>query len=126
MSVAHAEAVVGEVAGRAVALRYAGTESEYAALRQTAMLVDRSQRGRMSFEGDKRVDTLTGLVTNDVAALSPGMTAVSTSASCPVVAATTTGAGSLVPYVGETQPGSRLTSGPGATINWPPGTCTAR
>ena len=72
MSVAHAEAVVGEVAGRAVALRYAGTESEYAALRQTAMLVDRSQRGRMSFEGDKRVDTLTGLVTNDVAALSPG------------------------------------------------------
>ena len=55
MSVAHGEAVVGEVAGRSVALRYAGTESEYAALRRTAMLVDRSQRGRMSFEGDKRV-----------------------------------------------------------------------
>ena len=73
LSVAHAEAVIGEVAGRAVVLRYAGIEGEYAALRRTAMLVDRSHRGRMSFEGEKRVDTLTGLVTNDVAALSPGL-----------------------------------------------------
>ena len=44
LSVAHAEAVLGEIAGRAVALRYAGIESEYAALRRTAMLVDRSHR----------------------------------------------------------------------------------
>jgi tRNA-modifying protein YgfZ len=73
LSVAHAEAVVGEVAGHAVVLRYAGIEGEYAALRRTAMLVDRSHRARMSFEGEKRVDTLTGLVTNDVAALSPGL-----------------------------------------------------
>lgn len=72
LSVAHTEAVVGDVAGRAVALRYAGVETEYAALRRTAMLVDRSHRGRTSFEGDQRVETLTGLVTNDVGALSAG------------------------------------------------------
>ena len=72
VSVAHSEAVVGDISGRPVALRYAGVESEYAALRRAAILVDRSHRARMSFEGEKRVDTLTGLVTNDVAALSPG------------------------------------------------------
>jgi len=36
------------------------------------MLVDRSHRARMTFEGDRRLETLTGLVTNDVGALTPG------------------------------------------------------
>jgi folate-binding protein YgfZ len=63
---------VAEIAGRSVALRYAGIESEYAALRQAAILVDRTHRTRMTFEGEQRSETLTGLVTNDVVALTPG------------------------------------------------------
>lgn len=65
-------AAIGDIAGHAVALRYAGIESEYASLRRSAMLVDRSHRTRMTFEGDRRAETLTGLVTNDVGALTPG------------------------------------------------------
>lgn len=72
VSLAHSEAVVGEVAGRPVVLRYSGIEAEYAALRRAAMVVDRSHRGRMSFEGDRRAEMLTGLVTNDVGALAVG------------------------------------------------------
>jgi len=65
-------AAVAEIGGRSVALRYTGIESEYGALRQRAILVDRTHRTRMTFDGDRRVDTLTGLVTNDIAALTPG------------------------------------------------------
>ena len=65
-------AQIGEIAGRPVALHYTSAETEYGALRTSAMLVDRSHRTRTSFEGDRRVDTLTGLVTNDVGALVPG------------------------------------------------------
>jgi folate-binding protein YgfZ len=72
VSLGHADAVADEIAGRPVVLRYADIESEYAALRQSAVVVDRSHRTRMSFEGDRRLDTLTGLVTNDVGALQPG------------------------------------------------------
>jgi folate-binding protein YgfZ len=64
---------IAEIAGRPVALKYTSVETEYAALRQSAILVDRSHRTRMTLEGDKRLETLTGLVTNDVGALSPGM-----------------------------------------------------
>jgi tRNA-modifying protein YgfZ len=64
--------LVGEIAGRAVALQYIGVEAEYASLRRSAMLIDRSHRTRMTFGGDRRLDTLTGLVTNDVGALTPG------------------------------------------------------
>ena len=64
---------IREIAGHEVALGYGPLESEYAALRSGALLVDRSHRTRMTFEGDRRVDTLTGLVTNDVGALSAGM-----------------------------------------------------
>lgn len=71
-SALRADATVGEIAGHTVTLRYGSVESEYAALRGGALLVDRSHRTRMSFEGDHRADTLTGLVTNDVAALAPG------------------------------------------------------
>jgi folate-binding protein YgfZ len=45
---------------------------EYGALRGGAMLVDRSARTRATFTGVKSADVLTGLVTNDVLALSPG------------------------------------------------------
>jgi folate-binding protein YgfZ len=73
LSVVHADAaVIGEIAGQPVALRYTTSEGEYGALRRGAMLVDRSHRARMTMEGDRRVDTLTGLVTNDVGALTPG------------------------------------------------------
>jgi tRNA-modifying protein YgfZ len=63
---------VGEIAGRPVALHYSSVEAEFGALRASAMVVDRSHRTRMSFEGDRRLETLTGLVTNDVGALAPG------------------------------------------------------
>jgi tRNA-modifying protein YgfZ len=73
LSVLHADAaVLGEIAGRPVALRYTAIENEYGALVRGAMLVDRSYRARMSFQGDRRGETLTGLVTNDVGALAPG------------------------------------------------------
>ena len=53
-------------------LHYGDIASEYASLRSGGMLVDRSARGRVRIEGPKRSDILTGLVTNDVNALSPG------------------------------------------------------
>src|SRR5690242_21244163 len=74
ISTASAEASsVGDVAGHSVALRYSGVPTEYSALRRGAIVVDRSHRARMSFLGDRRAETLTGLVTNDVGALAPGM-----------------------------------------------------
>ena len=65
-------AISGEIAGRAITLRYTAVATEYAAFRTGAALVDRSHRGRTIFEGDRRAETLTGLVTNDVGALAPG------------------------------------------------------
>src|SRR5690242_2307978 len=65
-------AAVADIAGRSVALRYTSIESEYAALHRSAILVDRSHRTRMTFEGDHRAETLTGLVTNDIGALTAG------------------------------------------------------
>jgi folate-binding protein YgfZ len=73
LSLGHTVAVTDEIAGRPVVLRYGDVESEYGALRQSAVVVDRSHRTRTTFEGDRRVDTITGLVTNDVGALQPGM-----------------------------------------------------
>ncbi len=46
--------------------------SEYDALRNGAALVDRSSRQRIIFAGAKAGDTLTGLLTSDVLALTPG------------------------------------------------------
>jgi folate-binding protein YgfZ len=48
------------------------TERAYQALRQGAVLADRSDRLRMRFSGDKAAESLTGLVTNDVMSLSAG------------------------------------------------------
>ena len=71
LAMSEAAAVV-DIAGRSVALRYTSIESEYAALHRSAILVDRSHRTRMTFEGDQRAETLTGLVTNDIGALTVG------------------------------------------------------
>ena len=65
-------AAVADIAGRSVALRYTSIESEYAALHRSAILVDRTHRARMTFEGEQRAETLTGLVTNDIGALTAG------------------------------------------------------
>src|SRR5678815_5712660 len=65
-------AEVADIAGRSVAVRYTSNETEYAVLHRSAMLVDRTHRTRMTFEGDPRVETLTGLVTNDIGALTAG------------------------------------------------------
>jgi folate-binding protein YgfZ len=51
---------------------FTSVEEEYAALRGGAGLVDRSARLRMLVGGAQAVETLTGLVTNDVGALRPG------------------------------------------------------
>ena len=65
-------AALGDVAGRPVVLHYGDTAAEYAALRRGALLIDRSHRMRMSIEGQNAAELLTGLVTNDVLALTPG------------------------------------------------------
>lgn len=63
---------VGVVAGHSVTLHFGNIAAEYAALRSGAMLIDRSVRGRLRLGGPKAAETLTGLVTNDVLALTPG------------------------------------------------------
>ena len=63
---------VGEVGGHSVVLHYGHIAAEYGALRTSAMLVDRSARGRLRVSGAKAVDMITGLTTNDVGSLTPG------------------------------------------------------
>ena len=60
------------IAGQDVVLAYGDVQVEYDALRSSAIVVDRSHRGRMRFFGDKAGEALTGLVTNDVLAIQPG------------------------------------------------------
>src|ERR1043166_9129223 len=48
------------------------TTAEYQTLHHKAIVIDRSDRGRMWFAGQKAGEVLTGLVTNDVLALTPG------------------------------------------------------
>ncbi|HWP71786.1 MAG TPA: glycine cleavage T C-terminal barrel domain-containing protein [Gemmatimonadaceae bacterium] len=48
------------------------TERAYHALQNGAVVADRSSRLRMRFSGEKSAESLTGLVTSDVAALSAG------------------------------------------------------
>lgn len=47
--------------------------TQYAALRTGAVLVDHGARDLWTFRGAKAADTVTGLVTNDVAGLAPGL-----------------------------------------------------
>jgi folate-binding protein YgfZ len=65
-------AATADVGGRTVVLHYGDAAEEYAALRSGAMLVDRSARGRLRIHGPKASELVTGLVTNDVAALAAG------------------------------------------------------
>jgi tRNA-modifying protein YgfZ len=46
--------------------------SEYSALRSGALLIDRSDRVRIRFGGQRAAELVTGLVTNDVLSLAPG------------------------------------------------------
>lgn len=64
--------MVTDVAGRPVVLRYGDPAAEYAALRRGAAVVDRTHRMRTRIEGAKAAELVTGLVTNDVLALTPG------------------------------------------------------
>jgi len=52
---------------------FSSVEAEYGAFRAGAALVDRSDRARFVFSGSKAGETLSGLVTNDVLALTPGL-----------------------------------------------------
>lgn len=63
---------MGEVGGRSVVLSYGGIAAEYDALRRHAIAIDRSHRGRLVLAGAQAGDMLTGLVTNDALALTPG------------------------------------------------------
>ena len=63
---------LGEIDGRQVVLHYGDVGAEYAALRNGALLVDRTHRGRIRLRGEKARDVVTGLVTNDITALEPG------------------------------------------------------
>jgi folate-binding protein YgfZ len=63
---------VGEIGGRSVVLSYAGVATEYDALHRHAVVFDRSHRGRLRVSGAKAAEALTGLVTNDAVALTPG------------------------------------------------------
>jgi folate-binding protein YgfZ len=65
-------AATQDIAGQDVVLSYANVRAEYDALRSTAIVVDRSHRGRLRFIGEKAGEALTGLVTNDVLAMTPG------------------------------------------------------
>ena len=47
-------------------------DHQYHALHHGAVVIDRSDRGRMSFHGPKSADVLNGLLTNDVSPLRPG------------------------------------------------------
>lgn len=62
----------GDVAGQPVVMHYGDIAREYSALRESAMLVDRSFRGRMRVNGAKGPELVTGMVTNDVLALRSG------------------------------------------------------
>jgi folate-binding protein YgfZ len=61
-----------EVSGHPVVLTYSSVAAEYDALRNRAIVVDRSHRARMRLLGARAAETLTGLVTNDVLGLEPG------------------------------------------------------
>ena len=63
---------LAEIDGQPVVFSYADVRGEYDALRERAIVVDRSHRGRVRFLGDKAAEALTGLVTADVISLAPG------------------------------------------------------
>ena len=66
-------AAIGELAGRSVVLAYGSPAAEYEALHTHAVVVDRSHRSRMRLSGERSAEVMTGLVTNDVGSLEPGL-----------------------------------------------------
>jgi folate-binding protein YgfZ len=71
-SIQAAGPTIGDVGGRSVVLAYGSVSAEYEALHHRAALFDRSHRGRLRVKGARAAEMVTGLVTNDVAALVPG------------------------------------------------------
>ncbi len=67
-----ADAEHDEIGGQLAVRSYGDAGTEYASLREGAMLVDRSHRQRVTFTGARAADVLTGMVTNDVLALGEG------------------------------------------------------
>jgi folate-binding protein YgfZ len=65
-------ATIGDVGGRSVVLAYGSVSTEYEALHARAAVFDRSHRGRIRVKGARAAEMVTGMVTNDVSALSPG------------------------------------------------------
>ncbi len=64
--------ITTEIDGFPVVLHFGDVPSEYAALRTSAVLVDRGHRRRTRVSGPKALEVVTGLVTNDVGVLVPG------------------------------------------------------
>ncbi len=60
------------ISGHPVVLTYSNVDAEYGALRQRAVVVDRSQRVRLRVSGPRAAEMIAGLVTNDTQALEPG------------------------------------------------------
>ena len=71
-SIPESGATIGDVGGRSVVLAYGSVAAEYEALHSRAALFDRSHRGRLRVKGPRAAEMVTGMVTNDVAALLPG------------------------------------------------------
>jgi folate-binding protein YgfZ len=63
---------IGDVGGRSVVLAYGSVAAEYESLHTRAAVFDRSHRGRLRVKGPRAAEMVTGMVTNDVAALVPG------------------------------------------------------
>lgn len=61
-----------DIDGRPVVLTYSSLDAEYEALRSRAVIIDHSHRGRMRLTGDRAIEMLNGLVTNDAGAVEPG------------------------------------------------------
>ena len=71
-SIREAGPTIGDVGGRSVVLAYGSVSAEYEALHNRAAVFDRSHRGRVRVSGPRAAEMVTGLVTNDIAALVPG------------------------------------------------------
>jgi len=63
---------VADLGGRSAALHYGDPALEVAALHEQAAVVDRGHRLRLRVRGARASEMVTGLVTNDVLALTPG------------------------------------------------------
>ena len=71
-SMPQAGTTLGDVGGRSVVMAYGSVAAEYEALHSRAAVFDRSHRGRLRVKGARAAEMVTGMVTNDVAALVPG------------------------------------------------------